>query len=89
MKKQPWLPDYPSLAVTMAVKALAAGNANEEQQKRALKWIIEDLCKTYDWAFNPTDRDTCVMLGMQLVGKQIVHEINLSPAKLKGQKEHG
>jgi hypothetical protein len=40
---EPWKPAPYDEADTYAIKALAAGVANEGQQKRALKWIIETL----------------------------------------------
>ena len=44
----PWHPAEYDQAITGAIKALAAGNANDAQQKRALDWIIYTLCGTYD-----------------------------------------
>lgn len=90
MKKvrDPWVPPQVPTHITLALKNLQAGNANEQQQKAALKWIIEDCCRTYDWAYRPTsDRDTCIALGMQLVGKHIVHEINLDSTLLRSSKD--
>ena len=40
----PWHPAEYDQAVTGAIKALAAGNANDAQQKRALDWIVFTLC---------------------------------------------
>jgi hypothetical protein len=82
----PWAQPAVPLHITLALKALSAGNANEGQQIKAIKWIVEDCCRTYDWPYRPaSDRDTCIALGMQLVGKHIVHEINLNPALLRSK----
>lgn len=82
MKKrapQPWHPAPYEDADTMALKALAAGNANEGQQRRALDWIVHSLCGTYDQPYRPGeggDRDTVFACAKQFVGQQIVKQIN-------------
>lgn len=89
MKKprDPWAQPQVPTHITLALKGLATGTANEFQQKAAIKWIVEDCCRTYDWPYRPTsDRDTCIALGMQLAGKHIVHEINLDPKLLRSNK---
>lgn len=66
-------------AVHMAIKALHAGNANEDQQRLALKWIIHEAAATYDLPFRPGeggDRDTAFACGRMFVGQQIVKQIN-------------
>ena len=88
--KKAWIPPFPKARVTLAIKALAAGTADRDQQRAALDWIINDLCKTYDWAFHPGpdgQRETDVALGRQLVGKTIVGEINLPGSLLKTRGE--
>ena len=84
--RDPWVQPQVPAHITLALKALSVGNANEHQQRNALQWIIEDCCRTYDWPYRPTsDRDTNVALGMQLVGKHIVHEVKLNPALLRSK----
>jgi hypothetical protein len=78
---QPWMPAPYDEADTYAIKALAAGVANEGQQKRALKWIIETLCGTYDQPYRPGaegDRDTVFACAKMFVGQQIVKHINVN-----------
>lgn len=77
-KKEPWMPIAPSHSVTMALKALAAGNAHEQQQKMALDWIIRDLCATYDLSYRPTDRDTVFAEGKRFIGLRLIEEININ-----------
>jgi hypothetical protein len=58
-----------------AIQALMHGNADEAQQKRALHWIVHEVCGTYDWPFRPGsdgDRQTDVALGRQFAGQRIV-----------------
>jgi hypothetical protein len=61
-----------------ALKALQAGNAGEAQQQRALAWIINRACMTYDEPFHPDNpRVTDFILGRRNVGLQIVKLLNV------------
>lgn len=77
----PWKPPPYEPADAAALQALQRGNASADQQKRALKWLIESLCATYDWPYRPGgpdgERDTCIALGRQFVGQHIVLMLNL------------
>jgi hypothetical protein len=56
-------------SVSAAIKALAAGNANEGQQQRALHWIVHTLCGTYDQPYRPaSERDTIFACAKMFVG---------------------
>ena len=71
-----------------AIKALSTGTANEGQQQRALRWIIEVVCGTYDLSYRPTsDRETVFAEGRRFVGLNIVKALNLDTTKLR--KDHG
>ena len=88
-KSSPWIPPEVPLAVTLAIKGLANGTANDAQQKRALNWIVETLCGTYDLSYRPlSDRDTAFAEGRRFVGLQLVKEIKINHTKLK-ESEHG
>ena len=68
-----------------AMQALMTGTANEQQQKRALAWIIHHACMTYHQSFRPGvngDRDTCFAEGRRFVGNQIIRLTKLDPKKL-------
>jgi len=79
----PWLPVPYEKADVYAIKALAAGTADAEQQKRALRWIIEQAAGTYDLHYRPDNaRDTDFALGRGHVGQQIVKLIKINPAVL-------
>ena len=71
------------LADVEALQALNSGVAEEHQQKRALKWIIENACATYKWAFKDDDRETIVELGRQVTGQMIVGVLKLNLADLR------
>lgn len=76
MKKptvQPWHPAPYEEADVYAIKALAAGKASEGQQQRALGWIVNILCGTYDLSYRPeSDRNTTFAEGKRHVGNQLV-----------------
>lgn len=83
----PWKPAQWEKADANAVRAMAAGEADPEQQRRALQWIIESAAGTYDAHYFPTDRETAFALGRAHVGQQIVKLIKLNP-KLVRSDEH-
>ena len=76
------LPQY-ELADVVAIQALARGDADEHQQKRALKWIIENAAAMYEFSYYPTDRDTNFGLGRVFVGQVIVGILKLNAAALR------
>ena len=65
------------------VQALAAGNADSGQQKRALDWILKKACGLPTWAYRDSQRETDVALGRQFVGQQIMGLLNLNVSTLK------
>lgn len=78
----------------LAVQALSAGVANEGQQKTALDWILKGACGLYDWPYRDSERETCIALGRQFVGQQIVGLLNVNVSALRQresteEKEHG
>lgn len=79
------LPRY-TLADVTALQAVARGDAETEQQKRALDWIINEACGTYMWAYKQQPRETEVALGRQLVGQTIVGLLKLDLATLRRQE---
>lgn len=63
-----------------AMQALERGQANSEQQKIALAWIINGAAATYDEPYRPGEagrRDTDFALGRAFVGRQIVKLMRL------------
>jgi hypothetical protein len=84
VKSAPWYPPAYELADIMAIKGLAAGTASADQQQRAIKWIIENACATYDLSYRPTsDRDTSFAEGRRFVGLEIVKALKLDISKLQ------
>jgi hypothetical protein len=85
MKREPWHPaPYDELADVSAMQALARGEANDQQQRRALKWIIESAAMTYDQSFTPGQADvTAFIEGRRSVGNQIVKLLKLDLAAMR------
>lgn len=80
----PWGPADWDEDDAKALKALQLGNANDVQQKRALRWIIERACMTYDEPFHPdSERVTNFILGRRNVGLQIVKLLNVKLGALQ------
>lgn len=81
---QPWFPPPYSKYDVAAIQALMTGTASDHQQQRALKWIIETACATYDLSFRPDNaRATDFAEGKRHVGLQLVKLTKLNLAKLK------
>jgi hypothetical protein len=74
---EPWAATPWTKADAYALKALAAGAANEAQQKRALEWIL-GACGLRDLSFRPeSDRATSFAEGKRFVGLQIAKMMHL------------
>lgn len=70
---RPWHPAAYDEFVVGSVRALFAGTADERQQKRAIDWILFDLCGVRDLSFRPdSQRDTDFAEGKRFVGLQLV-----------------
>ena len=86
----PWLPCSWDIADVAAIQALQRGDASADQQRRALAWIINSACATYDLSYRPGgqdgDRDTAFALGRAFVGQQIVKVMKLALTKLPGRE---
>jgi hypothetical protein len=66
---EPWAPPAAELPDVVAIKALAAGTATEDQQQRALHFILVHVCAVDDEPYCPaSDRDTAYALGKRRVG---------------------
>lgn len=83
-KSSPLFPTPYDKSQVAAIQALSRGEANEGQQKLALQFIIEDVCKTYDEPYRPdSERDTIFALGKRHSGMEIVKLMKLKMGKLK------
>lgn len=65
------------LADAYAIAALQSGTASDEQQKRALRWIIYAAARTYDVSYRPgSERETCFAEGRRFVGLEIIRVLD-------------
>ena len=82
--REPWHPAEWDIADVSALQAMARGDANDQQQKRSLKWIVEAAAMTYDQSFVPGQPDTSAFIeGRRSVGSQIVKLLKLDLAALR------
>lgn len=74
----PWEHCHWEPADASALQAVEAGIANAAQQKRAMKFIINEICAIKYWAFDPaSQRNTDIALGKQAVGHRIAMLLSL------------
>lgn len=87
-----WLPAEYDFADVMAVKALAAGTANADQQKRALDWIVRSAAGAYEISYRSDadggDRETAFAEGRRFVGLQVVKLVNLESKIVAALRKH-
>lgn len=87
----PWMPAEYGLEDAAAIQGLYRGDATPEQQRHALKWIVEVLCATYDMSYRPggrsAARDGDFAEGKRHVGNQIIKltKVNISTLKKLGE----
>lgn len=81
----PWKPHPYQLADATAFQALATGNADADQQRRALAWLVA-CAGTYDMNYRPGpggDRDSAFAEGKRHVGLQVVKLTRLNVGALR------
>jgi hypothetical protein len=90
-RPDPWKPAEWEPEDAYAVQAVMRGTASEDQQRRAMVFIVNQLCGTYDLSYRPSgDRDTAFAEGKRFVGLQMVKFANINIAALRGkQTEQG
>jgi hypothetical protein len=85
--RAPWKAIPYELADADAIQALMRGDADKGKQQRALKFIIENICGTYDVSFRPGGeegrRDTDFAEGRRFTGLQIVKFLKLNLSALR------
>lgn len=71
-----------------SLQALQRGEADEAQQIRALKFIVEQLCGAYDLSYRPSSAgDTAFAEGRRFVGLQLIKLLKLDYSEIR--KNHG
>lgn len=82
----PFTPAVYELPDITSLQALQDGRADAEQQKRALAWIINNACGTYDLEYRTDPRDHAFTSGRRFVGLQLVKMLKLNPMMFKKEK---
>lgn len=85
----PWKPPAFETEDAAAIQALGRGSATPAQQKRALDWLVNKACATYDLSYRPGDdgrRDTDFAEGRRFVGLQLVKLLHLKIGMLRELK---
>lgn len=79
---EPWKPADWTDADAQAIKAVASGAATPEQQIRAFKFFVNDLCDVYGLSFRPGaadgDRATAFAEGKRWPGLQAIKLLNIN-----------
>lgn len=77
------------MADASAIKALHAGTADAQQQKRAVDWLLKKACALPEWPYQPgmNDRDTNVALGRQFVGHMFMKLVQVNLAAVTRRAE--
>jgi hypothetical protein len=79
-----WLPAEWETPDAAALQALARGDATPEQQRHALKVVVEKLAGAYQATFVPRESDTSAFLqGRRDVGMQVVKLLKVDLAALR------
>ena len=66
-----------------ALQALARGEASAHQQKRALRYIVTTVARSYETDFDPGPTTQAFMVGRHWVGNQVLKLLNLNPKPLR------
>lgn len=75
--------DWELVDVT-SLQALEKGEANEDQQKRALAWIINQASATYQVAWEPdNERASSFESGRRYVGLKIIEMLKLNASAFR------
>ena len=70
-----------------AIQSLQTGEATPEMQKRALDFMINKVCQTYDLSYRPeSDRETVFAEGRRFTGLQLVKMLSINLAAIKQAK---
>lgn len=69
-----------------ALKALSNGEAEPQQQQRALRWIVHNVCRLNRLSYQPdSDRATAFAEGRRFVGLQVMRLIQTPNEDLKSE----
>lgn len=87
-KAEPWKPADWEPEDAYALQAVMLGRASEDQQRRAMKFIVENICGAYDLSFRPGatgDRETVFAEGKRHVALQLIKFATLNIAAVRSR----
>jgi hypothetical protein len=70
-----------------AVQLLEKGECPEHLQKEFLRWLIEDVCRTYDMSYRVEPCDTAFAEGRRFSGNQVIKMLKLDASKVRREDE--
>jgi hypothetical protein len=80
-KRERWHPPPYDTDDIRAIQACVQGAASSDDQKRAIDWIVNVACGTYDEPFLPGQPDVRdYLIGRRSVGLAIVKLMKLRPS---------
>jgi hypothetical protein len=81
-EKRDWRIPQPTFDETHALQCLAKGEANSEQQKKAIACIVHKICATHDETFHlDNERLSAWYQGQRSVGLRILKELQIDLMK--------
>lgn len=85
--RKPWTPVDWDLADASALQAMQRGDADADQQRRALVWIVEKAAGVYDQSYYPGGeegrRNTDFAEGRRFVGNTIVKLLRINVSAMR------
>ena len=70
-----------------AIQQLERGEATPEMQRRALSWIVNEVCGTYDQSYREGDtHETAFAEGKRFVGNTLIKMLKIDPSKVRSKK---
>lgn len=76
------------LSDVSALQALERGEADSDQQKRALAWVVNVASMTYQPTFMPDTHESAFAEGRRFVGLQTVKLLKVSLNALRKAQNH-
>jgi len=85
MKKEelPYAPAAYEAQHVSAVQLLEQGDCPPHLQKEFLRWLVEDVCRTYDMSFRFDPYQTAFAEGRRFPGNQVIKMLKLQASKLR------
>ena len=83
VQPDPWMPPEWDISDAHALQALALGEANKDQQQRAINWIINKAAGAYDLEYRTDPHDHAFASGLRACGLRIISLIKIDLAVFK------